>query len=119
MHFALLLAVLVTGKFTIASGHATLQADGKEIVLASKDEYLAAILTDERMQSKTMRVEGHWAEKDHSFEVAHLHTVKNGKQYRIAYYCPICNIWAFRPGDCVCCLQPTELRELGDEEAAQ
>src|ERR1022692_1481251 len=111
MHFAFLLAVLVTGKFTVTGGQAVLQVDGKEIALSSKDEYVAAILTDQRLQSKTVRAEGEWTQKDHAFEVKHLHTVKNGKQYRVAYYCPICNIWSFKPGDCVCCLQPTELRE--------
>jgi hypothetical protein len=49
---------------------------------------------------------------DGTFEVERLYTVKDGKLYRVHYFCKVCNIEALEPGDCVCCQQPVELEEI-------
>jgi hypothetical protein len=127
MHFLILFVALfvdapsatITGKLAMVDKAPVLRVDGKEIRLVSDDEYAPLILRDERLLSRTVHLEGQWKEQGRVFEVTHIHTVKEGKEFRVAYYCPICNIWAFKPGPCVCCLQPVELRELGDGEEAQ
>ncbi len=127
MHFLILFVALfvdapsatITGKLVMVDKTPVLQVDGKEIRLVSNDEYAPLILRDERLLSHTLHLEGQWKEQGRVFEVAHIHDVKQGKEFRIAYYCSICNIWAFKPGPCVCCLQPVELRELGEGEEAQ
>ena len=105
--------VAATGKLVSLPDKAVaLKAGGKEIRLSSKDEYITAILADERLLGKELRAEGRWEEKDRRLEVHKLHTVHHGKRHEIHYYCEICNIWAWKPGPCVCCQQPVELREL-------
>jgi hypothetical protein len=49
---------------------------------------------------------------DGTFQVERLYTVKDGRLYRVRYFCKICNIEALEPGNCVCCQQPTELQEI-------
>lgn len=127
MHFLILLVSLIldaptatiTGQLALVDKTPVLRVDGQEIRLISSDEYAPLILRDQRLVAHTLHLEGRWKEQGRVFEVTHIHTVKEGKEFRIAYYCPICNIWAFKPGPCVCCLQPVELRELGDGEEAQ
>lgn len=93
-----------------------LRTGDKEIRLTSKDEYLTAILADERLLGKQMQAAGNWEQKDRRLEAVQLSTLREGKLHRISYYCEICNIWASKPGPCVCCLQPVELREVPLEE---
>lgn len=131
MHFAILLLSMivspqasdVSGKLAMVSGAPVLRigvgSEAKEIRLVSNDDHIQLILADERLFSRVLHVQGTWKEKDRVFEVESLHTVRDGKEFKVAYYCPICNVWAFKPGPCICCLQPVELRELGEGEEAQ
>ncbi|HZO99102.1 MAG TPA: hypothetical protein VFD30_02295 [Terriglobia bacterium] len=49
---------------------------------------------------------------DGSFKVIHFYTIRNGRLFRVRYFCETCNIEALEPGNCVCCQQPTELQEI-------
>jgi hypothetical protein len=49
------------------------------------------------------------------FRIAKLYTIKDGKRYRVTYYCEICNIVTHEPGRCMCCQGPTELQEVPSE----
>jgi len=88
-----------------------LETGGKEVPLAAVSTYLLHTLEDKRLENRLVRVEGK-TRPDHSFEVAQLYTIKEGKTYRVRYYCETCNIEALEPGRCVCCQQPTELQEI-------
>jgi hypothetical protein len=44
--------------------------------------------------------------------VDEIHTVHDGRVYRVRYYCETCNIEAVEPGPCACCQQPVELQEI-------
>jgi len=68
-------------------------------------------LLDKRLANREVRVEG-TMQADGTFEAERLYTVKDGKLYRVRYFCKTCNIEALEPGDCVCCQQPTELQEI-------
>ena len=88
----------------------------KTIALMSDDEYVTAILGDERLLGKTMQVSGAWKEKDRRLNVSHLYTVHDGKLHRITYWCDICTVGASKPGPCICCLQPVDLKEVPLDE---
>jgi hypothetical protein len=49
---------------------------------------------------------------DGRFGIGKLFTVKDGKRYRVTYYCEICHIVTHEPGLCMCCQGPTELQEI-------
>jgi len=109
--------VVLTGRFVIQPDKgAAVEVRGRMVRLSSKDDALAGILEDTRLVGKEVRASGRWREKDRRLEVEKLQTMHNGKPHEIAYYCDICNVWAVKPGPCVCCQQPVELRELTRED---
>jgi len=83
----------------------------KDQPLSATTTYLFHTLLDKRLANREVRVEG-TMQADGTFEAERLYTVKDGKLYRVRYFCKTCNIEALEPGDCVCCQQPTELQEI-------
>ncbi len=109
--------VTVTGKLALLPDKSlALKARDREIRLSSKDEYITAILGDERLLGREMQALGRWEEKDRRLEVQKLYTLHNGKPHEITYYCETCNIWSSKPGPCVCCQQTVDLHEIPLEE---
>src|SRR5438093_520199 len=110
----------LTGKLAAGPDKAdksvALKLKDKTIVLAGDDEYLTAILGAERLIGKTLQISGYWKEKDKRFQVTEMFTVHDGKLYNITYWCDVCNVGASKPGPCICCLQPVDLREIPVEE---
>jgi hypothetical protein len=49
---------------------------------------------------------------DGHFEIVKQFTIKDGKRYRVTYFCEICNITTYEPGRCMCCQGPTDLHEI-------
>jgi hypothetical protein len=88
-----------------------LQIHGKDQPLSATTTYLFHTLMDKRLANREVRLEG-TMKADGTFEVERLYTVRDGKLYRVRYFCKVCNIEALEPGDCVCCQQPTELQEI-------
>lgn len=88
-----------------------LRIHGKDTTLAGNTSFLFHILQDKRLVKREVRLEGEM-KPDGTFEVQRLYTVRNGKFYKIRYFCEVCNIEALEPGDCVCCQAPTELQEI-------
>ena len=83
----------------------------KDQPLSATTTYLYHTLLDKRLANREVRLEG-TMKADGTFEVERLFTVKDGKLYRVRYFCKVCNIVALEPGNCVCCQQPTELQEI-------
>src|SRR5215467_10795342 len=99
------------GRLIVASDRPALKTAQRDYTLSAKTASLFHTLQDQRLLGREVRVEG--ARKpDATFEVAHLFTVRDGKLYKVRYYCDICNIAALEPGNCVCCQRPTELQEI-------
>jgi hypothetical protein len=121
--------VILLTAFVLAqapSSKPALPLDGKLVQLPagpvlrvkSRDYRLSAVRTwhfntlkDPRLANREIRVEGEWA-PDGTLKVSQFYTVKNGKLYRVRYFCEVCNIGSLEPGDCVCCQAPTELQEI-------
>ncbi len=68
-------------------------------------------LEDVRLANRELRLEGQFKGND-VFEVAKLYTFRDGKLHRVVCFCQVCNITSYRPGDCYCCQNPFELREV-------
>jgi hypothetical protein len=82
-----------------------------DIVLNSESPSLLHTLQDPRLNGRLVRLEGR-ANADGSFDASHLYIVRDGKLYKLRYYCHVCNIAATEPGPCVCCQRPTDLEEI-------
>jgi hypothetical protein len=90
----------------------------KDQPLSATTTYLFHTLLDKRLANREVRVEG-TMKADGTFEAERLYTVRDGKLYRVRYFCKVCNIEALEPGDCVCCQQPTELQEIPAEDSTR
>jgi hypothetical protein len=105
------LAALEGELHSIPGEGAVLRMHAKDQPLSATTTYLFHTLLDKRLANREVRLEG-TMKADGTFEVERLYTVRNGKLYRVRYFCKVCNIEALEPGDCVCCQQPTELQEI-------
>jgi len=106
------------GRLIDVGGQPTLKTAQRDYTLSAKISYLFHALQDPRLLNREVRIEG-TLKADHTFEVAHFFTVREGKLYKVRYYCNICNIAALEPGNCVCCQRPTELQEIPLSEAGK
>ncbi|MGH9431671.1 MAG: hypothetical protein ACRD3T_09025 [Terriglobia bacterium] len=79
--------------------------------LEGQSAYLLRTLEDKRLLNRELRLVG-TVQPDGSFQVRKIFTVRDGKLYRVQYYCNVCNIVAVEPGRCVCCQRPTKLQEI-------
>jgi hypothetical protein len=99
------------GKLVPSARGPALRAKGKDTPLNTVRTWHSNTLKDPRLAGRDIRVEGEWA-ADGTFRVSQFFTIKNGKLYRVRYFCEVCNIESLEPGNCVCCQAPTELQEI-------
>ena len=100
------------GKLVSAGDSApVLKTPGKGYTLTARTDWLLHTLQDKRLAGREIRVEGE-LQDDGKVKVNHFFTLRDGKVYRVRYFCEVCNIEALEPGNCVCCQQPTELQEI-------
>lgn len=83
----------------------------KEYVLNGQSPYLLHVLEDKRLMNQELQLEG-TPGPDGSFVVSRIYAVRDGKLYKIQYYCQVCNIIYVQPGHCYCCGRETELQEV-------
>jgi hypothetical protein len=95
----------------------TLKAGERQYTLIAKAEYLMKVLRDSRLANRQMHLLGTTLAEGR-FEVHRLFSVKDGKLYKVRYYCDTCNITYVEPGNCACCGQPTVLKEIPATQAA-
>ncbi|MGH9398080.1 MAG: hypothetical protein ACRD18_14670 [Terriglobia bacterium] len=89
----------------------SLDTPQKNYVLQGQSPYLLHVLEDKRLLNQELQVEG-TAGADGTFVVDHIYAVRNGKLYKIQYYCEVCNITYVQPGHCYCCGRETKLQEV-------
>lgn len=87
-------------------------ADHRHISVTG-DKATQGILNDKRVQGMELEVKGHFSGAD-AFTIGPIENrsmiaFKDGKRYRITYYCDVCSIRTYTPGPCVCCQQNTRL----------
>jgi hypothetical protein len=88
-----------------------LSTSGGDIVVTSDNPQILHTLQDTHLMGRQLRLEG-GRTSNGEFNANHIFTVRDGKLYRLRYYCHVCNIPATEPGPCVCCQRPTELEEI-------
>ena len=104
--------VVLEGKLVSTAGDCpVLRVGEKDQPLSATTTYLLHTLLDKRLANREVRLEG-TMKPDGTFEAERLFTIKNGKLYKVRYFCKTCNIVALEPGNCICCQQPTELQEI-------
>lgn len=83
----------------------------KEYVLSGQSPYILHVLEDKRLLNQELQLEG-TPGPNGTFAVSRLYAVRNGKLYKIQYYCDVCNIIYVQPGHCYCCGRETVLQEV-------
>ncbi|HUS06612.1 MAG TPA: hypothetical protein VMZ52_09965, partial [Bryobacteraceae bacterium] len=87
-------------------------ADGK-LTLLSGDEPTLGVLKDARLAGADFEALGH-ATGAGQFTIDPIHTRalfvhKDGKRLMVTYWCDICYIRTYTPGNCWCCQEDTRL----------
>jgi hypothetical protein len=91
-----------------------IETSGHRLVTVAGEPETLAVLNDARLAGADMELLGHFTAPD-QFSVGSFYTSKSmivhkdGKRYTISYWCPVCSIRAYTPGQCVCCHQETQL----------
>ncbi len=85
-------------------------AEGKTYTV-SGDAFTVAQMADPKLKDRELELEGSFDAPGH-FAATKLFTLKNGKRYKVTYWCDICSIRTHMPGRCMCCQGETELQEL-------
>ena len=86
--------------------------DGQEVTLTG-DEDTQKVLHDPRLADVTLEAIGHFTMPG-QFAVEPIYeknmfVLKNAKRLRITYWCDVCSIRTYAPGNCVCCQKWTDL----------
>jgi hypothetical protein len=93
--------------------------DGRTILLDG-DESTRGVLDDERLRGLDIEVLGHFSAANR-FLIDPIHTRamfvhKDGKRLFITYWCNVCYIRTYTPGNCRCCQKYTDL-DLTENDA--
>lgn len=89
-----------------------LESDGKRIAL-SGDAPTIGVLNDPRLKDADFEVLGQ-ADGESAFKIDLIHTRslfvhRGGKRLMVTYWCDICYIRTYTPGECWCCQEWTAL----------
>jgi hypothetical protein len=76
----------------------------------SSDDAMTAMFKEPKVREMDLQIIGELYDKN-ILEIANLRALRNEKLYDIYYYCEICSITAYGPGDCACCYNPLEFKE--------
>lgn len=107
-------AASLRGKLVIRDGTPSIETAAGKFVAASGEPETMAVLKDERLAGLDIELLGQFAAPDR-FVVGSFYTSKSmivhkgGKRYTISYWCPVCSIRTYTPGECMCCHQETHL----------
>lgn len=104
--------VVIQGPLSAIPGKGpALTRDGKQVLLSGQSDYILKTLEDRRVAGQDLQLTGVFAPDGH-FTVQKLYAVRNGRFYKIQYYCEVCNITYVQPGHCYCCGRETKLQEV-------
>ena len=108
--------VPLQGRLRVEKDHdPVLQVEGRSYRLISADNSISATLGDERLTGRELKVVGAFGERG-SFDVHEFFVVRASTLYKVIYFCEVCNITTFKPGNCLCCQAPTVLMEVDPDD---
>jgi hypothetical protein len=111
----------VEGKLVVREGKPpALATADRGTLLLEGDPDTTKILNDKRLDGVDLRARGH-SSGSGRFTVDPVHTKamlvrKDGRLKLITYWCEICSIRTYSPGECWCCQRETTL-DLRDPDA--
>lgn len=99
---------------------ATLTTPGGKTIALDGDDSTRAVLNDERLRGTDFEALGHFTAASR-FLVDPIHqramfVHKDGKRLLITYWCDVCYIRTYVPGNCRCCQKYTDL-DLRENDA--
>jgi hypothetical protein len=103
--------VTLRGKLQVSRAGTVVEIEGRRVALTSHDQNIAATLRDSRLDGRDLKLVGEFRAGG-SFDVHQFYVARPDADYRVIYFCDVCNITTFSPGDCVCCQQPVEPIEV-------
>jgi hypothetical protein len=86
-----------------------------EIRLGGETSPIDETLRDPRIAGRRFRVKGKRLPSG-AFDVEEFFVVRDGKALRLVYFCAVCNITSYHPGDCDCCREPTVPIEISQTD---
>jgi len=102
------------GKIQIHEGKpAVVETAGHKLVALDGDESTRKILNDVRLNGFQVEAKGRFTAAG-TFLIDPIHTRallvrQDGRLKMITYFCEVCNIRSYTPGNCVCCQRETTL----------
>jgi hypothetical protein len=111
----------IEGKLVVREGQPSALATGNRgTVTLEGDPDTRKVLQDKRLDGADLKARGHFTDGGH-FAVDPIHTKamfvrKDGRLKLITYWCEICSIRTYTPGECWCCQRETTL-DLRDPDA--
>jgi len=107
-----LTAASVRGKLATGEKPVLKTASGEAVRLFG-DKATMKVLHDKRLRDADFEVVGRFRASG-EFEVGPIHEKsmfvhKGGKKLLISYWCEVCSIRTYEPGQCMCCQEETEL----------
>jgi hypothetical protein len=112
---------MVEGKLVVREGRpSALAIAGRGAVTLQGDSETQKVLHDKRLDGADLKARGRFT-GEAQFTVDPLHTKamlvrKDGRLRLITYWCEICSIRTYSPGECWCCQRETTL-DLRDPDA--
>jgi hypothetical protein len=111
----------IEGKLVVRAGQpSTLATADRGVVTLQSDPETEKVLHDKRLDGADLKARGRFTGAA-QFTVDPLHTKamlvrKDGRLKLITYWCEICSIRTYSPGECWCCQRETTL-DLRDPDA--
>ena len=112
----------VRGKLRQAEGKPPVLESGGKTLSLSGDEPTLGVLNDPRLKDSDFEALGQ-PDGESGFKIDLIHTRslfvhRDGKRLMVTYWCDICYIRTYTPGECWCCQEWTAL-DLRDPDAPE
>ena len=88
-----------------------LKTSAGEYYTLLRTKYSEAIFQDAAVREKELVLRGRVFPDSRIFEVMNIHSIRDGVECDLYYFCDICVIQTVAPGICECCQGPTVLME--------
>jgi hypothetical protein len=96
-----------------------LVAQSGELYPLVKDVRSRGFFMDKRLRDRPMELHVHKYAGVPFVRLIDVYSLKDGKKYKVDYWCTVCSITTYQPGPCPCCQAEIELRERPVDEVAR
>ncbi len=92
-------------------GVVALVTDSGEVFPLIKDIRSRGFFMDQRLRDRPMELHVHKYARLPFVRLFDAYSLKEGKKFKVDYWCTVCSIATFEPGPCPCCQDEIEFRE--------